>query len=645
MFTDPIRFGWWAVSQNGSPTKVGEFQSLQSSPFYDLDTLITNGTETLDLTITGMDNEANNAHARYYGPGMKANVQFQRFLRQLDHDPLQGFAATPPGTVPANNVDVVTTDLNLGQDYAIRVEQLDARFSGPIGDEGNVKWKMNLWGMRKFGERQANAVAHCFNFNAPNSAALSQNVVCHVVSQRQTIDWLTMEMQPGLEATFGAVSVEYTKTLRTFGQADGIVDRQYTRFNFSGANNVLGPDYNYAMTPENFTHIDRLKLSTQLTPGNMFYSNLYVGQTHNENRDTHREYNGWDLRLINTSRDDLTLTAYSSNYEENNELPTTFLNAPPLSSPNGWDQSQVRHPIDYQRLRAGINGRWKPYDQDSRFQNLSWKGGYEYYLIARDYATYDSARLGVFTQPDTHNHLIELGPTMQWNRALSTYITYKGLFSQVPLIGVRESSGKLNTNQPEQSHRVDLGGTWQPTSTFMATAQFSAITSWQNSQYADFLETSYPLTMNLWWAPTDRWSLSGGYAYFTNWIDQDIGIGFRTTPYESQQWNYSGQNQLVSANTSYALTSSMRLTGGYEWNRGSNIANIPASISGADWSQLASYFDVEAVTQRYSAGVDWQPYDNMDLYLRYNYFDYSDMAANVDSGTAHMALAGISYAR
>ena len=61
-------------------------------------------------------------------------------------------------------INVVTEDLNVGEDYAIRVQELDAKFQGRLTD--NLKWRLNLWGQRKFGERQANAVAHCFNINA-----------------------------------------------------------------------------------------------------------------------------------------------------------------------------------------------------------------------------------------------------------------------------------------------------------------------------------------------------------------------------------------------------------------------------------------------------------------------------------------------
>ncbi len=320
------QFGWWGVSANGSPVKTGEFQDLESSPFWDIDAISSDGVRTWDMTLSGLDNEANDARGYYYGPAVSAKVDYQRYLRHLDHDPLTGYDLDNPAP-PGPNDNVVSEDLDVGEDYAFRIQELDARFKGRLTD--NLKWRLNLWGQRKFGERQTNATAHCFNINAPAPAGADGNV-CHVLSQGQTIDWLTMEIQPVVEAEFDNVTVEYSRTMRSFSQDDETVSRQYTRFNFNlpAASGFLGPDYDYALVPENFTQIDRLKIGATLTEVNQFYANLYVGDTKNEFRNTHRNIDGYDLRLINSSFDQITLTGYASRYDEQNELPTTFLTAP-----------------------------------------------------------------------------------------------------------------------------------------------------------------------------------------------------------------------------------------------------------------------------------------------------------------------------
>lgn len=653
-----LRMGFWAVGSQGSQVKTGEFQSLKSSPFYELDTLQTNGVRTLDMNLTGLDNEANDVRARYYGPGLTANVKYQRFFRQLDHDPLDGFDLNQGIPVPSDNV--VTRDLNAGDDYAIRVQQLDARFQGRIND--NLKWRLNLWGMRKFGERQVNSVAHCFNATAAGQGADNVNR-CHLQSQRQGIDWLTMEIQPVIEAKYDYVTIEYSRTMRSFGQDDQLVSREYTRPTWGyGANN----DFIYAYVPENFTQIDRVKLGIDLTETSKFYTNSYYGDTRNQLRDTHRQFSGVDVRVIDQSFEGATITVYGTFDEQNNDKPATAFNTVPWGGTGaGTDRepASLEHPIDYLQTRFGVRTNWKPFyspfttDPDvSLWEKTTIVSGYEYSMLERNFATWSSARLGNFTQPDTKGHRIEFGPQTQWSPEVNSFVRYKGWFAEDPLIGVRESTGRFNTNLPEQEHRIEIGGSWNPADNLLATAQVGIVNRWNNSVYQSavpvtpirFTENDYPITMTLFYAPTDRLALNLGYGYFSNWIDQDIAIGFRTTNTESMAFNYAGETHVVTLGANYALTETVKLVGGYEWNHGTNAFTNPVSTTGADWSLgtgLASYSDVLVETQRWTAGVDWEPYRNISLYSRYNYFDYNDLSANLTSGTAHMLLTGVTYIR
>ncbi len=646
-----LRFGWWGTASSGSPVKVGEFQDLKPSPFWNVDAISSDGVRTWDMSLSQLDGEAYDARTRYYGPNASARIDFEQYLRRLDHDLLAGYDLDNPAPPTAAD-KVVTDDLNVGQEYAIRVQELDARFKGRISD--NLKWKLNLWGQRKFGERQANAPAHCFDLNANGGGAANNK--CHVLSQGQTIDWLTMEIQPVLEAQFENVTFEYSRTMRSFSQNDEAVSRQYTHFNnFSPNNTTLGPDYNYAIVPENFTQIDRLKIAANLTEENQLYANLYVGNTKNEFRDTHRDMNGYDIRLTNTSLDQVTLTGYASRYVETNQVPTTYFTEPPLAPANTWDQDSLRNPVNYFRTRAGVKGAWQPYAGSYGLSDgTSLTGGYEYYQLDREYATYNLTPTP-FTQPNTITNQIEFGPSTRWSRSLDTFIRYKVQFIHVPLVGVSEYSedepdvnGAFNSSLPEQVHSVELGGTWTPTDNFMATAQFTIENSWQHSQYSNFDETNYPMVFTVWYAPTQRLSFTTGYAYFSNWIDQDITLGAnRGIPADTEttRWNYAGQNHLVSFNTNYAVSDCVQLVGGYEWNRGSNAFRVPTSphaADGVDWSLLPSLSDVVVETNRVTAGVDWQPYRYMNLYCRYILFDYNDLSSGQDSGITHMALGGAS---
>jgi hypothetical protein len=323
-----------------------------------------------------------------------------------------------------------------------------------------------------------------------------------------------------------------------------------------------------------------------------------------------------------------------------------------------------------------VKSTWQPFesggfnDPDSwdRWRTLRIVSGYEYYVISRDFATYSSARLGTFVQPDTKTHQIDFGPQVRWNPNLNAFVRYKGRFAEDPIIGIRESQGRFNTNQPEQEHRVEFGGNWSPTPNFVANAQFNLVNSWNTSFYPSaapinlpirFVEDSYPFVVTVWHAPTDRLSLTGAYAYSSNFIDQDITIGFRGpdfpgSPFETVPFSYEGENHLISLSATYAWTPTVNLLGGVEWNRGSNFFDVPpladpvvlpgGIIGGApNWSQLPSFSAVRAQTVRLTAGIDWQPYPRMELYSRYVLFDWDDLSQGTYTGITHMVLAGASY--
>ena len=191
------RFGWWGVASSGSKALVGEWQGLQnSSPFYDVDGLTSDGTRTANFWLSGPESEANMAGLEYYnGPGLQFDMDYRRFLHRLGVKPIggpalpNGFApeggfyntgnpASPkyptsfPGYVnfgsnyPPGNSGVVGSDLvNAGDDYAIRVQQFDAEVKGNLND--NWSWKIGFWGMKKEGTRQANTQQHCSTVPAP----------------------------------------------------------------------------------------------------------------------------------------------------------------------------------------------------------------------------------------------------------------------------------------------------------------------------------------------------------------------------------------------------------------------------------------------------------------------------------------------
>jgi len=696
-----IRFGWWGVDTKGSQVKTGEYQDWSSSPFWDFDRMVSDGARTIDLTITGVESENTTADAYYFGPRVSAEFDYDRFLHRFETDPLDNFAV--PDAQQGATAVLARTRNDLGQDYAIRVQEFGGKFQGRITD--NIKWRLNLWGLRKEGDRQAMSVAHCYNYSHATVPAgykepgqTGGGGRCHVLSQSQRIDWTTLEMEPVIEANFGAVTLEYSRTMRTFGQDDGLVSRHYTQTTHAEwQSNVTVP---YAVAVENYTQIDRLKTGVELNEYNHFYSYMYIGNTHNRNRDVHRYFNGLDFRLTNDRIDGVTITGYWKRNNESGELPSTFPEAGVIVG--GDTVANYHHPINYSKTATGVKGRWVPEDSGwPAMPGVAFLAGYEYSLIDREYAVYelhdvDDAEvdhgLGEFAQPNTNAHTFHVGASKRWSSTLDSYVGYKNRTIDYPLFGTRHATSDINTMLPRHEDLIEIRGTWMPAENFLLSATFG-IEKRHHSSYhpnlhdnydllvdennqplfgrplpnprlTEFDEDNYPIVLSAWYAPTAKWSFTGGYAHFTNWIDQLITLGneyndgvynpgarnyVESDAFQSM-WQYVGRASVVNFGAAYALTQRVRLTGDVEWVRGRNTFAAPApdqalSTTGAvitpDWSDLPSYSAVIVETTRLSAGVDWLMSNRISSYFRYVLYDYEDATMSLNSGTAHGFLAGL----
>ncbi len=393
---------------------------------------------------------------------------------------------------------------------------------------------------------------------------------------------------------------------------------------------------------------------------------MYIGETQDNIRDMRRNFNGYDFRLTNSAIDQVKLTGYASRYKEDTTYPPFFLTAPPLApTPNpptnpSYDETSLELPLAYTRTRAGFNATWQPYgNRGPRCSNYGlWDGtslttGYEFYQLERDNAIYKitPASPGFFAQSDTTTNQIEFGPSTKWSREFDSFVRYRLQFIENPLVGVSQYSiddptvsGTFNSNQPQQVHNVDFGYNWSPYTNFMMSAEFTIQNSWNESQFAHFTETNYPMSFTVWYAPTDRLSFTGGYAYYSDWIDQEITLGANRgipTDTETTPWNYTGKNHLFTINANYAWSRCVKLMAGYEWDRGANFFGVPPSPNpGVDWSLLPFLSDVNVITQRVTAGIDWKPHHDLDMYLRYVYYDFNDIGSGLNSGTTNMILAG-----
>jgi hypothetical protein len=693
-----VRFGWWALWNNGSPAKTGEYQDLNPSPFWDFDGLSSNGTQTLGITATGNDQETTLGKLYYFQPGLTAKVDYDRFLHRLDHDPLDNMG-NPRDTYfdPAtkllpkpNSADpkIIKEDINVGQDYAVRVQELKASFKTNISD--NLKARLDVWGLQKEGARQVNAVGKCYANTAgngvtnlpPDHLQTFAGNKCHVLSQMQQIDWITSELKPVIEARLGeSIVIEYSRPMRNFTSADSMTSRYYDR---TGILSYLSPPsgnkapvgifanpFPYAVAPDSYTQMDQLKISGNLGEETKAYAFLMSGNTINEEISMQRWFNNMDFRLTNSSIKNVSLTGYGKIFNETENLPNTddlFAAAPEDANTR---TGRLREPIDYHKSTGGLKGNWRPGGRGYGLGGLAIAAGYEYGDLERTNAIFTSPTVPTATnlraeidESRTITHSFQIGPDLRLSPCFDTFLHYKYQNAVQPLIGFKQDNGVFNTMLPQHDHIVELGFNWVPTEWFVFYACFGVERADNHSQPAlvaadptlsnvNFDEENYPMSFSIWYAASRKLSFSAGYFINSNFVGQDIVIGDDPAPYNPPssikpvvaRWNYGGRAQVLTLGSRYAATDCVTLTGSVEWARGQDLINNSDTFypaSGAFASDVGSFTEVNNETTRLILGLDWQIRPRIVNYYRYELYNFLDKSPGYQTGTAQGVLGGLS---
>jgi len=700
------RGGYWASHTEGSPVKVGEYQDLRPSAFYDVDMLRSNGDRTLNFSATGTDRESNDLNLNYFGPAMEANVNYQGFVHNLGHDNLGQFTDSG-GT--NNNTDngatgaavrgqqILRQDVNAGEDYAIRVQELRTSFKGQLTPD--LKIRLDVWGMYKEGERQVNSMQECYPHTytttdpaAPPPATIS-STRCHVLSQSQHIDWQTTEVKPIVEWNLGPVVFEYSRPMRVFNQYDQTVYRFYDIEGASGYNP-------YSIVPDNYTQIDQFKVSARVNEDNRFYGFLYTGNTRSEgegilatnpngppvNQVNNRRMGGADIRWTNTAIDNLTITPYLRYTKETNEF------SEPTGAQAGgvWD---VTFPIDFERTQAGVRTLWRPFGGGFGLGGLAINANYEYGDLHRSNLVFPTDNINaVLEEQHTISNTFTIGPTVRWSPQFDTYLHYKYYDTSDPLFGVAYHTPAtgihgdafpyfaetMNTALPEHDDIVEIGGTWMPGDRFMLNGWVGIDVQSQSVGQLTVANTNgsltptppyrmlplssksedYPCGINGTFRAGEQWTFNFGLAYYTNWIDQDMTFGpgsdhgFGSPPASTEygalvnRIAYGGRAGVLNLGVTYNYSPRLRFLGQAEYVHGIDSAyqlsgdpNFPATNSTT--AAIPGLFRDDVMITRVSAGIDYLVSRHCTAYFRYVLFDYQDSADKAQIAASTQPVDGL----
>ena len=275
------------------------------------------------------------------------------------------------------------------------------------------------------------------------------------------------------------------------------------------------------------------------------YATGHVGNTHNKFRESDRKFYGADVCVTNTSYAGLSMTAYGKTFTQNNSADSLPLNQRYPAQAGDWLEARTPQLFytptsfylglaDRDFWAMGLKSRWRPfYDACGLANCFAVTSGYEYSEISRTNVTYDLENLTPpveFTQPDTNTNMFFVGLQQDWSREVNTYIRYRLIDNQWPMLGVthREQlslDAAINSNQPENENRIEIGGYWTPATNFLMNASFWIQNSSHHSEYVNFDQDNYPVVVSAGYAPNPCWSFTAGLATFSDWINQDVTLG------------------------------------------------------------------------------------------------------------------------
>jgi hypothetical protein len=606
---------------------------------------------------------------QYFGPNSQGSIDFNRFPHAQEHENFNNMRASAriPGSGPGSGQPVIAQDLNVGQDYAIRVDQFEAKYKfnlagQPGKDDSWITAGVNIWDQREFGDRQSNNTVHCFT-----AQSASQQRSCHVLSQKQAIDWNTFEVTPNLEGQFGRLNVQFSHTLRVFSTHDEDLIGTFP----DGGANIINGRFPFASVPQSLFNMDKLKLGIDVNEYNRVYAYGYVGFVEDTDRHVGRDMGGFDLRWTNTAFKGLNLTSYVKNYDQSGERPTTFLPDETQGLTPAQVQTRIRTPVGFNDYKFGEKFNWRPWTGcgDSLLSRLSFTGGYEYDHLIRAHEVWSQpidspsavSTTPILFQPNTDTHALNIGVQTPWSEEIHTYARYTIKFIHNDLVGFRQTDGAVNSSLPDLRNVIDFGADWLPSAyygaSFNQTIDLASRFHGPNpvggpttgatvvGDIIDFRENSFSTSLITWCMPMDKVTLTANAAYFTNRVKQNISIGDDYflpgdplplfTPVIGR-WTYGGTAVVLGCGANYRVTRNVRLTADYEISDGKN------EITNSDgFATLASFSAVRNVMQQVRAGVDWRPRERLTTFFRYQLVDFNDRSDTTNNGALNMFLGGM----
>ena len=273
----------------------------------------------------------------------------------------------------------------------------------------------------------------------------------------------------------------------------------------------------------------------------------------------------------------------------------------------------------------------------------------------------------IIDQSRTITHGFQVGPDYRWSPSFDTFLRYKFQNADQPLIGFKQDNGVINTLLPQHDHIVEIGFNWVPADWFILNACVGIETGDNHSRPTcradptiphtiNFDEQNYPMSFNAWYAASQTVVVLGGLRRLLQLRGAGHHHRRRPVPLLGSSSIAAGYRALELRRASPRRNPRLPLrghraadahrTGGMgagprpDHQLGDALPGDRRQRHDHRPGQLSR--EVLNETTRLSLGADWMLRPRVVTYVRYELYNFRDIAPGYQTGLAQGILGGFS---
>lgn len=641
--------GYRGTSISGSGQRAKEYDSLQSSPTFNL--LYLEGNETLE-TFLDFHFLNDNDYYMQADLNLRSKLRFnffnERLYHNLDHFPYDADSTSeaPPDGVFRGETLVDYSDQDPSQDFHLRIDQTEAALRYKIPDypaHVNLKY----WRWEKKGLRQ--------------QRFLDENCTsCHMQSRNQRIDMVTEEVTAGFDAHLGLVDLIFEQVVRCFD------NREAAPVDFFAGNDLLAAgEYQHDETPDSRFTQSTLKAHSTLGGGFVANASASVGKRDNESSlddvypveaETDFTKLASDVTYIPSSKWTLNLRYRMLDLDQSNVSSIGGAGYQEYDRPGTTPTFMVRNNIDIERNYYEASISYRP------GTHLTLKGNYHREDIHRNNTNGPVRHDGSLNIQDPYWELPEDETIQKARLTVSSRLFAKNALKLQGWYEYQTSDDPAYSISIEKGHTLFASATYRNSPLWGGAASFRYRDLKNNGfRTSQFDEADSPVyfdkdrsqrqqnaSVGFWLVPLQGLSFDTNYGYLKTHIEQDLLYGRSSPTYSIKDGTDFDQTvHTLSAGASWQVSEQFgcRLEGYHirskaDYSPDFPTENLPLGIASAEDLKAISRLDIRQYGIK--GRLNWQFYGNWSASLELTLDDYDDRDSNLFDGTVETCMVSLS---